>query len=151
VKSPDRFTSLFCLLVAVYACIGAIRMGLGSLRAPGMGLMPFGASVLLAFLSLIVFFRGFLDKGAPKSQPISSHALGKGVLLILVVLIVYAKLMPVAGYLIATFFLMAFLFLVAERNKAWQMLLLSFVTTVITYFVFSKWFNLQFPRGFFGL
>jgi len=150
VKTDDRLSSLFWLFVAVYACIGAIRMGLGSLRNPGMGLMPFGTSILLGALSLVVLLRGIFKTNEGKGQPGSSHALWTRVLPILIALVLYTKLMPVVGYLIGTFLLMAFMFWIVERNKVGWMLFLSFVTTGITYYAFSKWLNLQFPSGFFG-
>jgi putative tricarboxylic transport membrane protein len=147
----DRFSSLFWLLVALYACAGALQMGLGSLRKPGMGLMPFGISILLASLSLVVFFRRISRKDEGKGPPIFSNALQTRVLFVLVALVLYAKLMPLLGYLLATFILMAFLFLVIERKKVGWMVFLSFSTSLITYYVFSKWLNLQFPSGWFGL
>jgi hypothetical protein len=58
--------------------------------------------------------------------------------------------MPVLGYLISTFLLMTTLFLILERKKIVFVLVSSILTTLVTYFVFSKWLNCQFPDGLFG-
>ena len=42
---------------------------------------------------------------------------------------------------------MTFLFWIAGRQKVWRVVVYSLGTTVITYYVFSKSLNLQFPVG----
>ena len=42
---------------------------------------------------------------------------------------------------------MAFLFRIAGQKKVWKVVLYSLVTTALSYYVFSKWLNLQFPVG----
>jgi hypothetical protein len=58
--------------------------------------------------------------------------------------------MAAAGYLIATFMVMGFLFWVVKRPRLRWVLVLSLTTTVVTYYVFVKWLNCQFPVGLFG-
>ena len=77
--------------------------------------------------------------------------LWKRVLLVLIVLVIYCAAMPTLGYLISTFILMGFLFWILKRTQAWQAVLWSVLATLITYYVFSKWLNCQFPDGLFGL
>jgi hypothetical protein len=62
-------------------------------------------------------------------------------------LLVYAQVISFLGYNITTFFLMTFLFWVVERQKTWKAIAYALLTTVITYYVFSKWLNCQFPVG----
>jgi hypothetical protein len=58
--------------------------------------------------------------------------------------------MPVLGYLISTFLLMIVLFWILERGKVVFVFVSSILATIVTYFVFSKWLNCQFPDGLFG-
>jgi hypothetical protein len=69
---------------------------------------------------------------------------------VLIASFVYAKLMPLGGYLISTFLLMSFLFWIVGE-KWWRVLVLSFLITLITYYLFSVWLKGQFPMGLFEL
>jgi hypothetical protein len=126
-------------------------LGIGKFHAPGTGFMAFGTSGLLGILSLILLLQSVSKKGATHVKPIFAGTLWKRAILVLVALLVYARILPFAGYLISTFLLMGFLFWILERQKVWWVLTLAFLTTLTTYWVFSKWLNCQFPDGFFRL
>ena len=85
-----------------------------------------------------------------KVTPFFAGPLWKRVLLVVMALIVYSKFMPVLGYLISTFLLMIVLFWILERGKVVFVFVSSILATIVTYFVFSKWLNCQFPDGLFG-
>lgn len=149
-KAHDQGSSLFWLLLSIYVCIESLRLEIGTLRNPGMGFMTFGASVLLGILSLGLLFQSIFRKEEARVEPLFSGTLWKRIILVLMALLLYTKLLPLAGYLLGTFFLMSFLFWIIERQKVWRVLILSFTTTVVTYYVFSKWLNCQFPSGLIG-
>jgi hypothetical protein len=125
-------------------------MGVGTLRKPGMGFITFGTSVLLGILSLALFLQTILKRTQGKTEPLFAGKLWGRVLFILVILLIYARVMPVAGYLVSTFFLMSLLFWVVKGQKWWWVLFSSFLTTLITYYIFSVWLKGQLPEGFFG-
>jgi hypothetical protein len=149
-KTLDQTSSLFWLLVSVSVFIGSLRLGIGSLHNPGMGFLTFGASGILGILSLILFLQASLQKKEVKAAPFFAGPLWKRIFLVLIALILYSRLMSVLGYLISTFLLMTFLFLILERKKMVFVLVSSILATVVTYLVFSKWLNCQFPDGLFG-
>jgi len=151
-KTYDRRIGLFWLAFAAYVCIGSLRMGLGTLRNPGMGFMTFGSSALLGLLSLILFFRTFSSKKKEEIKPGSVFAgrLWKRVLWVFIALLIYSEVMPSVGYLISTFLLMSFLYWIVRGQKWWWVLVSSLVTTVVTYYVFSILLNCQFPPVFLG-
>jgi len=151
-KAYDRGSSLFWLLLSLYVAIASFRMGVGTPRSPGMGFMTFGSSILLGLFSLLIFFRTFLKGEEAEISPIGfSGVMWKRILFVLIVLVLYVKLLPVLGYLITTFLLMTLLFWILKGSAWWWVLASSFITTLATYFIFSKWLNCQFPEGFFGL
>ena len=149
-KTLDQTSSLFWLLVSVSVFIGSLRLGIGSLHNPGMGFLTFGASGILGILSLILFLQATLRKKEVKAAPFFAGPLWKRILLVLIALILYSRLMSVLGYLISTFLLMTTLLLILERRKMVFVFVSSILATVVTYFVFSKWLNCQFPGGIFG-
>jgi len=146
----DRGSSLFWLFFSVFVFVESLRLGIGTLRNPGMGFLAFGASGLLGILSLILLLQAVWKKAEISIQRIFAGILWKRVLFILGALLVYSKALPLGGYLITTFFLMGFLFWIVEQQKIGRSLILSFLTTLITYFVFSKWLNCQLPDGLLG-
>jgi hypothetical protein len=146
----DRGSSLFWLFFSVFVFIESLRLGVGTLRNPGMGFLAFGASGLLGILSLILLLQAICKKAEIRIQPIFAGILWIRVIFILVALLIYSQVLPFGGYLVTTFFLMGSLFWIVEQQKIGRSLILSFLTTLITYFVFSKWLNCQFPNGLLG-
>jgi len=149
-KVYDQTSSLFWLLVSISVFVESIRLGIGTLQNPGRGFLTFGASGILGILSLILFLRASLRKEKIKAAHFFAGPLWKRVLLVLIVLVVYSRFMPVLGYLISTFLLMIVLFWILERGKLVFVFVSSILATIVTYFVFSKWLNCQFPDGLFG-
>jgi hypothetical protein len=150
----DRGSSLFWLLLSIFVCIESLHLGIGTFHNPGIGFFAFYTSGLLGILSLVLFLLTFLEKGEAKIEPLFSGTLWKRVLLVLISLLIYSKLMDLIGYLISTFSLMALLFWILEPNRMrwflWS-LVISFLTTIISYYIFSILLNCQFPTGLFGL
>ncbi len=147
----DRGTSIFWLLVAVVVAVASYRLGLGTLSQPDSGFLPFWASVLLGLLSLVSLGQAVANrKPRSKPEPLFAGRLWHRVVLAFVALAAYAQVVPFAGYNCATFLLMAFLFWLAGRQKLWRVAAYSLGTTLITYYVFSRALNLQFPVGPFG-
>jgi putative tricarboxylic transport membrane protein len=150
-RTYDQTSSLFWLLISAYVMIESLRMGIGSLREPGMGFMTFGTSLLLGLFSLILFAQACWRREESAAKPQPSGTFWWRVLLVLIALAVYSGILPTAGYLISTFILMNFLYWLLKKSSWWWVIVSSFLTTIITYYVFSKWLNCQFPDGLFGL
>jgi hypothetical protein len=149
--NADKGTSLFWLFVSIVVSIAAFHLGLGKLSAPGSGFVPFGAAVLLGLLSVVCFLQAVMRKGSEaKAEPLFKGTLWYRVVFACLALFAYAQVIPFLGYNITTFLLMTFLFWITGRQKVWKVVIYSMGTTVITYYVFSKSLNLQFPVGPFG-
>jgi putative tricarboxylic transport membrane protein len=150
-RTRDLRSSLFWLLLAIIVLIASIRMGVGRPGNPGMGFMSFGASGLLGILSVLLFLRAHVRKEQPDALPVAFFSgPWRNVLLVLGVLTLYSVVMPHLGYLISTFLLLTVLFWIMERASILQPIIFSACSTFLTYLVFSKWLNLQFPEGLFS-
>ncbi|MCU0594477.1 MAG: tripartite tricarboxylate transporter TctB family protein [Desulfobacterota bacterium] len=149
-RTLDRTSSLFWLLVSILVFAESLRIGIGTVQNPGMGFMTFGASGILGILSLVLFAQAAFRKEDAPPKPLFAGTLWRRVLFVLVVLVIYARVMPVLGYLISTFLLMSLLFWVLERGRIGFVLLYALAATFVTHLVFSKWLNCQFPHGLFG-
>lgn len=149
-KTYDRISSFFWFLVSVAVFTESVRLGLGTLRNPGRGFLTFGASGLLGILSIALFLQASVRKEEKLEGSPLSHIMWQRILSVLAALGLYSVLMPTLGYLTSTFLLMTFLFWSLERRWTGWILLSSFLSTLLTYLVFSKWLNCQFPEGLFG-
>lgn len=153
-KRYDRGSSLFWLILSIAVIIESLRLGIGTLHNPGMGFLAFCVSGLLGILSLILLIQTSLKKREVEIGPLFYGTLWKRALLVLIALVIYSNLMPLLGYLISTFLLMTLLFWILEPNRVkwflWS-LILSFLATIMSYYIFSIFLNCQFPEGLFRL
>jgi hypothetical protein len=149
-KTLDQTSSLFWLLVSILVFAESLRIGIGTVQNPGMGFMTFGASGILGVLSLVLFFQASLRKEDVPHKPLFAGTLWRRIFFVLLALTVYARVMPVLGYLISTFVLMTLLFGILEKKRIKFVPLYALVATLFTHLVFSKWLNCQFPHGWFG-
>jgi putative tricarboxylic transport membrane protein len=127
--------------------VGAFRVGIGSLIAPGPGFMPFGAASLLILFSFGAVAESLF--GARK-DPALGQSQGKrwGVAaLVLFMLFIYALLLDILGFLLATFLLLTGLFRLSE-GQTWKVALAeSLTTTLLTYLLFDYALKCSFPKG----
>jgi hypothetical protein len=151
--SNDRASSLFWLLLSIFVFIESLHIGIGTPHNPAGGFFALCASGVLGLLSLMLFLQTFVKKESAQSEPLFAGMLWQRVLLVVIALIVYAAVMPMLGYLISTFSLMSLLFFILEPGRirwlVWS-LIISFLTTGISYYVFSVLLNCQFPAGLLG-
>ena len=153
-KKHDLGSSLFWLLLSIAILIESLHLGIGTLQNPGMGFMAFCTSGFLGILSLLLFIRTILIKGNAATAPLFSGTMWHRILIVLIALVAYASFMPDAGYLVSTFVLMFFLYWILEPNRMrWVFfsLILSLLTTLTSYYVFSVLLNCRFPAGILGL
>jgi len=150
-RTYDLITSLFWLAFSLLVGWEGLRLGLGTVGKPGAGLMAFGASLVLGGLSLTLFFRATFRRRDPPIDSIPSRTSWKRVTFVLIALLIYAKLLTTGGYLLCTILLMSFLFWIVrnQREKWWRILVLSFLSTITSYYVFAKWLNCDLPYGVF--
>ncbi|MHB8092051.1 MAG: tripartite tricarboxylate transporter TctB family protein [Syntrophales bacterium] len=145
--NADKASSLFWFFIAIIVAVGAFRLGLGTFHTPGVGFVAFGAATILGILAAVSFFQAMAKEKAIRHSPLFRETLWIKVILVFAALVIYAQTITIGGYNITTFLLMAFLFWIIERQKVWKVICFSLLTTVTTYYVFSKWLNCQFPIG----
>jgi hypothetical protein len=150
VKAYDLISGGFWLLISIAVFIESIRLGIGNLHNPGRGFMTYGASGLLGILSLILFIQASIRRDKALREPLLAGKEWERIVFVLIALGLYSVFMPSLGYLISTFVLMTILFWVLEKKKIGWVFVSSILTTLVSYLVFSKWLNCQFPDGLFG-
>ncbi len=146
-RRAEQITCFFWLLLATATCAGALRLNVGTPSEPGSGFLPLGIGFLMGILALVHLMRITFRK-EEKEQPLMGEVRWKRAAWVVVSLVIYALLLPLMGYLLTTFFLLAFLFSVYERKKWWVVGGAGLIVVVVTYLVFHLWLKVQFPAGF---
>ena len=71
-RAYDRASAIFWFFFSTVVLIQSVRMGVGTLKNPGMGFMACGASGIMALLSLILLVQSSVRKRGRKSPSIPS-------------------------------------------------------------------------------
>lgn len=122
----------------------SLRVGLGTLKVPGPGLLSFCAAVLLCLFSLVLTYRGWHVRELMKFP---SHR----VILALICVSTYSLVLDTLGFVAATFLLIGILFRLGKTRPWWTVMWMSALVTFLAYLVFGILLRVHFPRGFLGI
>jgi putative tricarboxylic transport membrane protein len=147
-KKYDIIAVIFWIGLSLFAMFHSYKLGIGGLRQPGPGLLPFYVGALILIISLSLLLRSVLKKG-DKDETVkedrSPTAVWK-VVTVVISLTVYGVFLQKLGFLIATFILVNILFKTAGIKKWSSTLIGSVLTVLATYFLFT-YLGLNFPKG----
>jgi putative tricarboxylic transport membrane protein len=153
-KKYIRADGLIWVIIGIAMCIGSIKLQLGSLRAPGPGFLPFFSGALLGIFGLILMVSTALAGEKEREQPENSESRMKWnwrrsltPLLTLGTLFAYILLLEPLGFMLTTFVCLLLLFKLSEPRRWLMPLVLSGVTAVLSYLLFSVWLQAHFPKG----
>jgi putative tricarboxylic transport membrane protein len=123
------------------------RLGLGGLRNPGPGLMPFLLGFFLCIISFY-FLLTFLYRKGEREGPAEAEqgrVYSWRLWLVLASLFAYALLLEPLGFPITTLLILIVLF--RSMNNRWaSVLLASCVTVLVSYLIFT-YLGIRFPKG----
>ena len=143
----DQVISIFLLAFAAFFCKESFHLGMGNLHNPGAGFIPFLSGILLGCLSIGIFIKGTLEK---KVNPGFGKEWKKG-LWVLGSLAFYYLFLERLGFLISTLIFLILSLLSFRPRNVINILLVSFITVIISYLVFGLWLKVQLPKGFLGI
>jgi len=147
----DLLGCLVWLGASLYLCYLSLRMGIGKFGSPGAGFFPFCSSVMMGAFALINLVNVLTKKGNTMITDSSRGTRWKKTLWVIVSLLLYPLLLPVLGYLIVTFLLMGFLFLIlGEARRFWLKGLSALFVTCASFFLFYVLLDVRLPTGVFG-
>jgi len=143
----DRISSVFLMGFGIFFCYQSLRLGLGHVRDPGPGSIPFLSGAVLVGLSLCIFIRSIA-----KDQ--RSAGIGEGWqkgLWVVGSLLAYTFVLETLGFLVTTFLFLMLTLTSDKPRKLLSALLVAFLTVAISYLVFSLWLKVQLPKGILGI
>jgi putative tricarboxylic transport membrane protein len=152
VNRRDLLAGFFWLAISVFVVIQSVKSDLGSLHSPGPGFLPFWSAVILGTLSIILVVTTSLrKKWEGKLVDLWKGLDWVRVIWVLLSLFLYPVLLPITGYLITTFILIAFLLFIGVRSKLWIDVASALAITVISYVIFYALLDVKLPKGIFGI
>ncbi len=149
-KTIDTFSSLFLIVLGMLFSVGSFRLGIGTVNAPGPGLIPLGAGSLLILFSLATIVEAHVGKKVEEKVPLFKGRRWGIALSVLITLFAYALLLDKLGFIVTTFLMMMVLFKISEEQKWKTAMGVSGLTTASAYFLFDYLLKCNFPRGFLG-
>ncbi len=154
-NTHDRAASVFWLMIGSYVAVHTYKLGLGSFRRPGPGLVFFLSSLLFIALGAIdlagTFVRESRKDKEKEKKPLWREVRWQKVLVVLVGLSVYVYIFNFVGFILSTFLLLVFLFKAVEPTKWWVAIVSSVITIIFSYLIFEIWLQVPFPKGVLGI
>jgi putative tricarboxylic transport membrane protein len=152
VVNANRLSALFWLLLGVSALFGSIRLGLGTVREPSSGFLPFIASITISIFAVIILIQS-REKDKENNRALASLWRGlrwKRPLAVCIITAGYILFFEILGFAIATFLFLMTLLKGMESIAWWKALLLSGFTTGLAYLLLSFSLESTIPKGIFG-
>lgn len=139
------------LFGALTALLSA-QLPLGTLRMAGAGLFPLLLGVALMALSAFQVGRAVLAKTpeAGEAKAPSLRGPSRQMLLFMAATMAATAGLPVLGYPLASFFLMAALLFILGVKRPVPLLAISILTAVGCYLLFVRWLKIPLPKGLWG-
>ena len=122
---------------------------MGKWRHPGPGFFPFGLAIALILLSLALIFKHWKKDASP--PPFWPERTWLRPLLGVAILIFYALVVDVIGFILTTFLFLVIWMWVIERLRWRTILSISVGTTVALYLIFNLFLEVPLPSGFLEL
>jgi hypothetical protein len=149
-KNNDQRSSLFWLAAGLAIALYSGNYGLGSFSSPGPGFLPFLTGLAIAGLALVVFLQQLSSRSREKMTDLWRRGNWPNVSMVMGALVLYTLLFQFLGFLLDTFWLIAFLLRVMEP-MGWKKCLTGAVAASGgAYLVFQIWLKAQLPAGVLG-
>ena len=140
--------NIFWIGLSLFVMLFSYKYGLGEVRNPGPGFLPFLLGFLLLLFSTYSFLGSLIRRGIKDEENEAKRGQihYRRILSVLVSMVGYVILLEPLGYLVDTFLLLIILFVSAGSRKWGLVLIASALTVMATYFLFL-YLGLRFPMG----
>lgn len=153
-EKEEIWVALIIFLFGVITVLFSFKMSIGTFRMPGTGMFPLLLGILLMVLSGVFILKISLqNKKIIADKGSTSEIQGFPIKLIIFfgAMALATAFFKQLGYPLTSFLLMIAL-LRTLGNRNWGFIfLLSFLTAVVSYFLFVQWLKIPLPKGLVGL
>lgn len=148
----ERVGILFWLAVGLVSIYGSTRLGLGVLREPGSGFLPFIAGCFISLMAVFIFLNSFLRKRETQDKPSAFWAEVNWHRPAIISLLTFGFVLVLEwlGFILASFFLLFILFKGVEKFSWKKAMIIPTLTLGLTYLLFNVFLKASLPKGIFG-
>jgi len=146
-RTGELLAAAFWLAIGLGVTVAGANLGLGSLNDPGPGFMIFWIGAAMTGLSLATLIAAARQPVAAGLSSLWQDTRWWLVPYVVVLLALYAWLMPTLGFLVATVLLLFSLFMTIDRQGWIAPPLGAVLITAAAYIVFHRWLGTQLPAG----
>ncbi len=153
-KTDKAIGGIVLFLFGGITAILSFQMPIGTFRAAGTGLFPLCLGIILMGLSGLFLLRLFTQKEgeAEKELPVAAiPGSVKPVIFFLGTMALATLGFSHLGFPLTSFLVMLALLKVLGEKRWIYSILLSFITTVASFFLFVQWLKIPLPKGWLGL
>lgn len=146
-RTGEILAAVFWLAIALGVAWSGADLGLGSLRDPGSGFMIFWIGAAMTGLSAAALVVAARQPAGARLASLWDGTRWWLVPYVVVLLTLYAWLMPQIGFLAGTMGLLFVLFMTIDRQSWIAPPLGAVLITAAAYIVFHRWLGTQLPAG----
>ena len=146
-KTHDKVSSIFWFSFGSFITIYSLcTLDIGVLKEPGPGFFLLISGIGLCLMAVLIFIHATLSKETESIHLFSGVIWYKPVIVLLIIFL-YIYFLRKLGFILDTLLLMIVLFKSVEP-QSWRMAILySFLSVLITWFIFAFWLDVQLPAG----
>lgn len=145
-NAGDTVAGIFGILLGGAVIIGAVRLHLGTPQEPQPGFFPFVAAVILVVLCGILLVQALCGR----RQGMEAFGEMWRPVILIAGLFVYAVVLDVVGYVVATTVLSVVVLRVLDTKTWWKLLVISLALSLGTYLLFDRLLDVSLPEGVLG-
>jgi putative tricarboxylic transport membrane protein len=144
----ERISSLIVFVIGLLVTWQASNLKLGGFHRPGPGLFPLILGLILILLSLILLIQ---SKSRPGARSLSFGESPKRIAMVYGSLLAYVATLEYAGFLLSSFLLIFFLFVILGEYTVKRAAFTALTATAIAYILFDVLMKSPLPKSILGV
>jgi len=150
-RQRNLICSIVLLAIAFATFLEISTTPIGTSGRPQTGFYPLILASLLTILSLTLLWETLKQKNEKRSPVHGGWGGLKKVGLTLGALSAFAFLFKPVGYVFSMFLLIAFLMRAIESQRWWKVIVVAFLSSVVSFFILDLLLDTPLPRGILGI
>jgi putative tricarboxylic transport membrane protein len=146
-RAADTLAALFWLAIALGAVASGWDLRLGRLSDPGSGFMIFWVGIVMTLLCVAALAAAMRQSAGAGIASLWSGLRWYYVPYVVVLLALYAYLLPTLGFPLITVLLLLVLFKTIEPQGWAAAVIGALAFTGVSYLIFARWLGTQLPAG----
>ena len=145
----ELIIACFWLLLSIYLACASYQLGLGVGGRPGAGFFPFGTALAIGIIALLRLIG--ISHNATATTTTTTPDEVKKIIYVVAGMLAYALLLDTLGFVICTFFLLAFYLKIVAAQRWRSSLIFAIATSLLAHVFFDVLLRAPLPRGLLGL